>query len=92
MRLFNKKNEQCGKEHSPMKHLLHMILCCGLPAIILLSLPLIAAVSPVIAGLLGIIAPFICPVMMGGMMIMMFRGNKHNCCKESNPNSLESNK
>jgi hypothetical protein len=39
-------------------------------------------VSPTMAGLLGVIAPFIYPVIMGGMMIMMFRGNKHSCCEE----------
>lgn len=79
--LKNKKNNTV-KEHSPMKHMLHMILCCGLPIVIITMLPFIASVSPAMAGLLGVIAPFICPIMMGGMMIMMFRGNKHSCCEE----------
>jgi hypothetical protein len=57
-----------------------MILCCGLPIIIILSLPFIAGFSPAAAGVLGVITPFICPVMMGGMLLMMFRGNRHNCC------------
>lgn len=62
--------------------MLHMILFCGLPIIIIFSLPFIASFSPAIAGILGVIAPFICPVMMGGMMLMMLRGRKHSCCDE----------
>jgi hypothetical protein len=59
-----------------------MILCCGLPIVIIFSLPFIAKFSPVIAGGLGIITPFICPIMMGGMMLMMFGKKKSNCCDE----------
>ncbi|MDF2907320.1 MAG: uncharacterized protein K0R34_2641 [Herbinix sp.] len=83
MNIFKNKKNQSEKEHSPMKHMLHMILCCGLPIVIIAMLPFIASFSPAMAGLLGVIAPFICPVMMGGMMIMMFRGNKKSCCAES---------
>ncbi|WP_066714201.1 hypothetical protein [Clostridium sp. Marseille-P299] len=54
-----------GAKHSPLKH---MLICCGLPILIILSLPFIGKCSPVIATLLGTIAPFICPIMMGGMM------------------------
>jgi hypothetical protein len=87
MNIFNNNKEHCGKGHGGVKHMLHMVLCCGLPAIIILSLPFIARFSPVAAGILGVIAPFICPVMMGGMIIMMLRGNKRSCCEETNPNS-----
>jgi hypothetical protein len=83
MSIFKNKKENSRKEHSPMKHMIHMILCCGLPIIIILSLPFIAGFSPAIAGVLGVIAPFICPVMMGGMLLMMFRGNRHSCCDKS---------
>ncbi|MDF2909047.1 MAG: uncharacterized protein K0R34_4368, partial [Herbinix sp.] len=76
MNILRNKKINTVKEHSPMKHMLHMILCCGLPIVIIAMLPFIASVSPAMAGLLGVVAPFICPVMMGGMMIMMFRGNK----------------
>lgn len=78
------------KEHSPIRHMLHMVLCCGLPVIILIFLPFIAGVSPALAGLLGMIAPFICPIMMGLMMFMMFRGGeKHSCCDKSNTEAIE---
>jgi hypothetical protein len=83
MNIFRRSKDHNGKEHSPLKHMIHMILCCGLPIVIIAMLPLIAGFSPAIAGVLGVIAPFICPVMMGGMMIMMFRGKKHSCCEES---------
>ncbi|GAA0730140.1 hypothetical protein GCM10008905_31060 [Clostridium malenominatum] len=73
------------KKHSPLKHMLHMVLCCGLPIVILLSLPLIAKFSPSAAGVLRVIAPFICPLMMIFMLPMMLGGNKKgSCCDNSN--------
>lgn len=66
--------------HSPIKHMIHMILCCGLPIVIIFALPFVARVSPVAAGFLGIITPFICPIMMGGMLLMMFGKKKSSCC------------
>lgn len=84
--LKNKKNH-CSTEHSPIKHMLHMVVCCGLPIIIILALPFIARLSPAAAGVLGVITPFICPVLMGGMMFMMFRNNKHSCCDDTKADS-----
>lgn len=86
MNIFQNNKIHNNKEHSPVKHLLHMIICCGLPILIIVALPFIAGFSPAIAGVLGVIAPFICPVMMGGMMFMMFRNNKHSCCEEKKVN------
>lgn len=83
MNFLKNNKDHKSKEHSTLKHMLHMILCCGLPIVILATLPFVARFSPAIAGLLGVIAPFICPVMMGGMFFMMFRGNKRSCCDES---------
>ena len=86
MNNFKLKKDHCNKEHSPLKHMLHMVLCCGLPIVIILALPLIAGISPAVAGVLGFIAPFICPVMMGGMLFMMLRSNKRSCCDGTNVN------
>jgi len=80
--LDNQREHETHK-HSPLKHMLHMIICCGLPIVIIFSLPFIARFSPGGAGILGIIAPFICPIMMCGMMFMMFRGKKkESCCDD----------
>ncbi|WFA08852.1 hypothetical protein [Tissierella sp. Yu-01] len=66
------------------KHILHMLICCGFPILIIGSLPLIARYSPWISLILGFIAPFICPIMMIGMMFMMFKSKgkkeKSSCC------------
>lgn len=86
--IFNKSKKEEGNNHghSPIKHMLHMILCCGLPIVIILSLPYIARINPAVAGILAIIAPFICPIMMGGMLYMMFGKKKRSCCDETNAN------
>lgn len=84
MSIFNNNKHNNQKEHSPVKYILHMVLCCGVPLLIITTLPFIAGSSPALAGILGIIAPFICPVMMGGMMFMMFRSKKHSCCEDKN--------
>jgi hypothetical protein len=87
--IFSRKNKenQNNNGHSPMKHMFHMILCCGLPVIIILSLPFVGRFSPAVAGVLGFIAPFIWPIMMGGMMLMMFGKKKTNCCDKTKTES-----
>ncbi|MBU5483118.1 hypothetical protein KQI86_02190 [Clostridium sp. MSJ-11] len=86
----NKENGEARK-HSSFKHMLHMILCCGLPIVIILSLPLIARFSPKAAGMLGIIAPFICPLMMIFMLPMMFGKNKKgSCCSNEDESVVKS--
>lgn len=72
----DKEEKMDSRGHSPVKHMLHMVICCGLPILIIISLPFIGRYSPAIATLLGVIAPFICPIMMGGMVFMMFGGKK----------------
>jgi hypothetical protein len=90
---FRKENKdnQNNTGHSPMKHMLHMVLCCGIPIVIIFLLPFIASVSPATAGFLGLITPFICPIMMGGMMLMMFGKKKSSCCDptKTEPNNNE---
>ncbi|GAA0751715.1 hypothetical protein [Clostridium sartagoforme] len=78
-------------KHNNFKYLLHMILCCGLPIIIVSLLPIISKVFPKISGLLGLIAPFICPLMMLSMVIMMSRGKKKNCCGNDSSKELLEN-
>jgi hypothetical protein len=81
------KEKQGTHKHSPLKHVLHMALCCGLPIVILGSLPLIARFSPAASGILGKMAPFLCPIMMLLMLPMMLRRDKQgSCCDDKNEN------
>lgn len=76
--------------HSPLKHIFHMVLCCGLPIIIIGLLPIISRISPGGSLLISKIVPFICPIMMISMMFMMTRdNNKKACCssKDSENNN-----
>jgi hypothetical protein len=63
-----------------------MVLCCGLPVVIIGLLPFISKFSPGSGKFLAVIAPFICPIMMIGMIPMMLggRGQKKSCCDSSN--------
>lgn len=81
----NNRENNGSHKHSLVKHMFHMILCCGLPIVILLLLPFISRVSPVTSGVLAVITPFICPIMMGSMVVMMFMNNKKkSCCSNEN--------
>jgi len=86
----NNKENKGAHNHSPIKHLLHMVLCCGLPILIFAALPFISKVSPEASRILAVITPFICPIMMIVMIPMMLGGGpdkKSSCCeiKENNP-------
>jgi hypothetical protein len=85
----NKENNK-GHKYSPLKHMLHMVLCCGLPIVIVGFLPLITKVSPSAAGFVGKIVPFICPLIMVGMMFSMMgmgKNKEKSCCSNSNEES-----
>ena len=91
----DKKENHESHNHSPLKHMLHMIICCGLPIIVLSALPLIARYSPEAGGILGRIAPFLCPILMLSMLPMMLGNSKKgSCCDEKNKDNdkqIESN-
>lgn len=80
-----------GHKHSPLKHMLHMVLCCGLPIVIVGFLPLITRVSPGAGSFVSRIVPFLCPIMMVSMMVMMMGGGKKKSCCD-NTNEENSNK
>ncbi|OGO77910.1 MAG: hypothetical protein A2Y23_04115 [Clostridiales bacterium GWB2_37_7] len=79
--------KQDSHKHSSLKHALHMGLCCGLPIVIIASLPFIARYSPATSGILGLIAPFLCPIIMLFMLPMMFkRDKKESFCDHKKEN------
>jgi hypothetical protein len=83
---MNCHEDNKGK-HSPLKHMLHMVICCGLPIVIIGLLPFISKFSPGSGRMLGFIVPFLCPIMMIGMLPMMLGGShsqKENCCDNKN--------
>ncbi|MDT8718650.1 hypothetical protein IAI10_18460 [Clostridium sp. 19966] len=90
MSCHNTGNEnRSNHKHGFNKHLLHMVICCGLPIVILFMLPFIASLSPGFAEVLRKIAPFLCPLMMILMMPMMMRGNKkESCCSDDNEKEI----
>lgn len=97
MKLFNNHTNENENDHynqgehgnhSHKKHVFHMILCCALPIIVLLSIPFISKFSPGSSKYLILIAPFICPIMMISMIPMMF-GGKKNSIKNRNQNEIE---
>lgn len=78
MNCHGNKNKE-SKKHNPIKHMLMMVLCCGLPFLLVSVLPFVnigGGLKAVIAGLV----PFICPLMMLLMIPMMFRGMKNGGC------------
>lgn len=84
----NNNNEQ-KKGHNPMKHMLHMVICCGMPLLIIAALPFISRFSTRFSIGLAAIVPFICPLAMGFMMFTMFRGNKKKSCCSNNSEEIE---
>jgi len=86
------KEKQGKNNHSPLKHILHMAICCGLPIIIIGLLPIITKLSPNVGSIIGKATPFLCPIMMIFMMLMMMNSNKKgSCCdtKKTNANSKQ---
>ncbi|MFL0266677.1 hypothetical protein [Candidatus Clostridium radicumherbarum] len=79
-------------KHSPLKHMLHMILCCGLPIVIIGFLPLITKFSPSAGSVIGRIVPFLCPLMMLSMIPMMFGGNRKESCCDDEKKNLDNNR
>lgn len=82
MNCHGNNHDQDGKskKHNPIKHMLMMVLCCGLPILLIGVLPFLK-IGGGSKALIASIAPFICPLMMVFMIPMMFKGmKKEDCC------------
>ncbi len=72
-----------NKKHSMVKYSLMMLLCCGAPIIVLLLLTILKINNSAVKGISTVLTSLLCPLMMGGMIFMMFgKGkSKKNCCE-----------
>ena len=71
----DEKKENKGP-HNSMKHMLLMVLCCGLPILLIAVLPFLKIGNTAFRVTLASIIPFLCPLMMLFMIPMMLKGSK----------------
>ena len=71
----DEKRENKGS-HSSMKHILMMVLCCGLPILLIAMLPFFKIGNTAFSITLASIIPFLCPILMLFMIPMMLKGSK----------------
>ena len=72
----DEKKENTGS-HGSTKHMLMMVLCCGLPILLIVALPFLKiGNSGFKVGLISVI-PFLCPILMLFMIPMMLKGSKN---------------
>ena len=84
----NKVNENQKKDdhkHRPMNHMIMMLLCCGLPIILLLIVPFLGIFGTKFKFTIASIIPFLCPIMMLFMIPMVLKSSKDgkSCCSEN---------
>ena len=84
------KKENKGA-HCSMKHMLMMVLCCGLPILLIIALPFLKIGSTGFRVTLASIIPFLFPVMMLFMIPMMLKGSKEGkSCHDNKEKQLKS--
>lgn len=71
-----------------LKRFLPLSLCCIIPILLVLIAPVIGSYSTSGALALSFIAPFICPLIMGGAFFFIFKGEK-SCCSDNKKGVLE---
>jgi hypothetical protein len=64
------------KKTNHLPHLLMMVLCCGLPLLLVSLVPTILTANPALGAMVGKYAFLLCPILMIPMLIMMLRGHK----------------
>ena len=80
----NDEKKENKDSHSSRKHMLLMILCCGLPVLLIAVLPFLKIGNAGFKLGLASIIPFLCPIMMLFMIPMMLKGSKNGkSCHEN---------
>lgn len=64
-----------------LKRFLPLSLCCIVPLLLLSAVPAISTYSASGALAVSFIAPLICPLVMGGFFLFIFKGNR-SCCSQ----------
>lgn len=74
-----------GKKHGPMNHMLMMAMCCGLPILLILTLPFLGIFGTGFKLTIASVIPFLCPLMMVFMIPMMMKSSRSgkSCCGEN---------
>lgn len=72
---MNKNNNQNLKRFLPLS------ICCIIPVLLLFTVPTIGFYSPKSAILVSSIAPFICPLVMGGVLFFYLKEINHAVLK-----------
>lgn len=65
-----------------LKKFLPLSLCCIIPILLLISVPIIGQYSKFGALTISFIAPLICPLIMGGALFFIFKGSGA-CCTDN---------
>lgn len=81
-----KKNKNNKK--GPLKFIGMMGICCLLPIILISIVPLLGFDS-ITGRIIPLITPFICPILMGGMIFTMFKGGNKECCSNGKDESIK---
>ncbi len=70
-----------SKKTNGLKNIFKISLCCLLPWIVVMLLPILLKINPVIGNIISLIVPFICPLIMIGMMASMSKiFHQKECC------------
>lgn len=64
------------KSIKSIKQLLPLSICCLIPILLVLAVPMISSFTPVGGKLIYFIAPLICPILMGTTVFMLFKSTK----------------
>lgn len=73
-----------------LSHIWMMALCCGAPLLALLLLPLLGSRFPAVGAFLLSAVPFLCPILMIGMIPLMLIKGKREKKEEQKPGPVES--